>query len=676
MLTATSDQESFSQASLSTDLFDVIGPEPQAALSVIVGSAGAIADGEDEATITIELFDEDGNGVAGIIPEFLASGGGNSYRACSETNVDGVAICQMTSTVAEEKTLEITEPVQVIGETIEFLFPCEDSPSPFGGGEGKSDDPYRICTPAHLNEIQGTTNALNGTFVLARNLDMAQINDFNIIGDSATPFNGTFDGRGFRIRNLKIERPEQDFVGIFGALGEGAVIENIILEAIEIRGNDFVGSLAGSNEGRISSCSAITSLVRGNGSIEGGIGGLVGFNQFGGAITDSTSDVSVEGQERNIGGLVGHNQGEISGSDVTGSVEVGGLGVGENVGGLVGFNQGPINDSSSEATVRGRNFVGGFVGSNFEGGTILDSSASGDVGYQGTRVDDGNQIGGFAGLNDGEIKGSQATGNVAGRNIVGGLIGNNREGNLENCFATGSVVAEKNTVGGLVGFNGGVTIRESFATGDVVGIGSVGGLIGSNLGIVEDSYSLGTVTGFRRVGGLIGALSHFESVGATEVNRTFATGSVIFSSSTAQVGENVGIGGLVGNSRSAIISESYATGSVEAADNDPSGGLVGVVINSEISNSNSAGLVEDGNRGGGLFGNLDSDSRISACYWDFETSENGRGVANGSQDGVTGLSTDEFASTGNFAGTWDFDEIWIIDDAPDGEQRPVLRSEE
>lgn len=679
ILTATSDHESFSQASLSTESFDVIGPELQAELSVIFGSAGTIADGDEEATITIELFDVDGNGIGGIIPEFSASGEGNIYKACSETNDNGAATCQMTSTVAEEKILEITEPVQVIGDTIEFLLPCDDSPSPFGGGEGNADNPYRICTPAHLNEIQDTTNALNGTFVLARDLDMAQVNDFNIIGDNANPFTGKFDGRGNRIRNLKIDRPDQDFVGIFGAVSEGAVVENVVLEAIDITGNDFVGSLAGSNAGSIIRCSATTGRVAGNGSsqnLEGGVGGLAGFNNSTGSITDSDVDVNVLGQERNIGGLVGRNNGEITGSHVTGSVDAGVPGVGENVGGVVGYNEGPISDSSSAAGVRGRNLIGGFVGSNFEGGAILGSSASGDVGFHGATVDDGNQIGGFAGRNAEDITGSHATGKVEGKDIVGGFIGTNSEGDIDSCFATGAVSAEKDTVGGLVGFNGGVTVSESFAIGEVAGIGSVGGLIGSNLGIVEDSFALGAVTGFRRVGGLIGSLAHFESVGPTEVNRSYASGAVIFRSSAAQDGERVGLGGLIGISRSSIISDSYATGSVDAAESDPSGGLVGVVINSDISNSYSAGLVEAGSLSGGSFGSLDADSTITDCYWDNETSGTGTGVANGSQDGVIGLSTDDFESTDNFATTWDFGEIWIIDEAPDGQQRPVLRSQE
>lgn len=650
ILTATSDHESFSHSSVSTDPFDVIGPAPRAEQSAISGQTGVIADGEDEATITIELFDESGNGVPGVIPEFSATGDGNAYRGCSETDEDGVSICQMTSTVAEEKTLEITEPVQVTGETIEFLLPC-DGATVFGGGEGTADDPYRICTPAHLNEIRDGTNALRSSFVLARNLNMTQISDFNIIGDESNPFTGQFDGRGLTIRNLEIDYPGDDYVGLFGAVGEDAVIENVILEDMTVTGRNFVGALAGSNAGRISNCSANVE-VSGAGSTDisgdsaGGVGGLVGFNT--GLVTDCIVDIKVDGEERHIGGLVGRNEGEITECHATGLVE---YGIG--LGGLVGYNQGQISESSAEVEVRGRSSVGGLVGTNVEEGTIVDSWASGDADYYDRGGNsDGWSVGGLAGSNGGEITGSHATGSVNGVQGTGGFVGSN-SGSIDDCYATGDVTGQER-VGGLAGFNqkfvhkshatgsvegrlyvGGligdvfpldgvndpttITATESYATGDVTGTKFVGGLIGmKKLGGIEDSYATGNVTGKERVGGLIGELSTLDESRRVSITGSYATGSVGPPASLTEEDESGEFGGLVGYLQLGEVTSSYATGAVAGATDV--GGLVGHFFYGSIANSYATGSVEiDGYAEddpilGGLVGTQSGESEISTSY--------------------------------------------------------------
>jgi hypothetical protein len=45
------------------------------------------------------------------------------------------------------------------------------------------------------------------------------------IGTDLYPFTGTFDGQGYEISDLFIDRPDADYVGVFGFLGGGGVIE-------------------------------------------------------------------------------------------------------------------------------------------------------------------------------------------------------------------------------------------------------------------------------------------------------------------------------------------------------------------------------------------------------------------------------------------------------------------
>lgn len=114
--------------------------------------------------------------------------------------------------------------------------------------------------------------------------------------------------------------------------------------------------------------------------------------------------------------------------------------------------------------------MGGSFGS-LEGGSLINSSASGRVTAEGVdfgdRHDDpgwngGDGVGGLVGymFSESTINGSYATGDVVSHCAVG--IGN----------------ATCNFVGGLVGNVRAVTITNSYATGNVSGNASVGGLVG------------------------------------------------------------------------------------------------------------------------------------------------------------------------------------------------------
>ena len=471
--------------------------------------------------------------------------------------------------------------------------------SPFGGGTGTSENPWQIRTLAHLNAIRDRrgeaptgTNLLDDHFILMSDLDFdgyvydsgdAQENtkgwlpighdtDASIDDHQGTPFTGSFDGDGHAIRNLRIDRGEEDYAGLFGRVDGGSIV-SLGLEDLEVTGDERVGGLVGDNGGTVMDCYA-TGRVTG----ESGVGGLVGVN--GGTVTDGYATGSVTGKE-SVGGLAGFvDNGTVTDSYATGRV------TGESgVGGLAGDNGGTVSSSYATGRVTGESGVGGLVGDN--DGMVTGSYATG-------RVTGDEYVGGLAGGNSTTVTGSYATGRVTGGQRVGGLVGGKRFGTVMDSYATGRVTGDK-YVGGLLGeidIDGMVT--GSYATGSVTGGQRVGGLVGDidGLGTVTGSYATGRVTGESGVGGLVG---HIYAIGT--VTGSYATGIVTGISD---------VGGLVGRVfRATTVTGSYWN--TELSGNADSDGGVGLTTTEMFDQDRFAGFDFDGTR--------DSEGNAVASVW-------------------------------------------------------------
>jgi hypothetical protein len=316
-----------------------------------------------------------------------------------------------------------------------------------GGGYTPPSQNLEIRTWYDLDAVR---NNLAGNHTLMNDLDSTtpgyeelasptanQGKGWQPIGTSDNPFTGTFDGQGYEIRDLFINRPEEGIVGFFGLVGAEGVIKDIGVVNVTAIGEDGVGGLAGGNHGTV-----INSYSTGNVTGYSSVGGLVGENQYTSTVSDSHSSANVNGDE-DIGGLVGYNYyGTVSNSyssgSVTGSSHVGGL-VGENryystvsdsyssanvnghedVGGLVGYNYyGTVSNSYSSGSVTGSSHVGGLVGRNLPTSTVRDS-------YSSANVNGGRSVGGLVGQNWGTVSNSYSTGSVTGSSPVGGLVGAN-----------------------------------------------------------------------------------------------------------------------------------------------------------------------------------------------------------------------------------------------------------
>jgi len=258
------------------------------------------------------------------------------------------------------------------------------------------------------------------------------------IGKSDNRFTGSFDGQGYEISNLFISRLGESYVGLFGIVDEGGVVQNIGVVNANVTGEWYVGGLVGATWGTVS---------------------------------NSYSTSSVTGKE-NVGGLAGGNGGTVSNSHSTGSVSGDDL-----IGGLVGVSDDTVNTSHSSGSVSGESRVGGLVGGI--AGIVSNSHSSASV--SGDR-----HVGGLVGYDNGTVSNCHSTGSVTGDSHVGGLVGWNRD-TVRNCYSLGSATGEW-LVGGLVGHNRG-TVRNSYSTSSVTGNEDVGGLVGRNYeGTVSNSF--------------------------------------------------------------------------------------------------------------------------------------------------------------------------------------------
>ncbi|MFA5764288.1 MAG: GLUG motif-containing protein [archaeon] len=121
--------------------------------------------------------------------------------------------------------------------------------------------------------------------------------------------------------------------------------------------------------------------------------------------------------------------------------------------------------------------------------------------------------------------------NVVGNDYVGGLVGTNWIGNsiIRKCFVEGNVSGHNN-VGGLAGYNYSENISKSYFIGDVNGNTFVGGLVGvSYSGNISQTFSKGSVTAYQWAGGLLGSIWNddgniIDSYSSSDVNQYISTG--------------------------------------------------------------------------------------------------------------------------------------------------------
>ena len=232
------------------------------------------------------------------------------------------------------------------------------------------------------------------------------------IGDADDPFTADFEGDGYTVANLFIDRATEEGVGLFGA-SNSSVMRGVGLTGVDVTGGDRVGGLLGHGVYGLVIDSSATGSVSGTDEV----GGLVGLTW--GRVRYSWAAVNVSGADA-VGGLVGHQiLNNLDSSYATGNVE--GM---DAVGGLVGA----VSDTFQ---VIWASYATGDVSGS---GARLSESDSGFIICDGFNIfttsgpvepvtSSGGGVGGLVGSSCGVIEASYATGAVSGDVAVGGLVG-------------------------------------------------------------------------------------------------------------------------------------------------------------------------------------------------------------------------------------------------------------
>lgn len=121
-------------------------------------------------------------------------------------------------------------------------------------GQGTEESPYLIGDADDMVEMSRivslSAEKASSYFELAAGIDLAGVEFNGIEGE----FTGTFDGKGFAIKNINIQNPNKAVSGLFHSISHAAV-RNVLLESGEIFGNRTVGAIAGkADESLIENC--------------------------------------------------------------------------------------------------------------------------------------------------------------------------------------------------------------------------------------------------------------------------------------------------------------------------------------------------------------------------------------------------------------------------------------
>jgi hypothetical protein len=265
------------------------------------------------------------------------------------------------------------------------------------------------------HDLDAVRDNLDGQFLLMNDLDSTTAGYEELAGPTANegrgwqpigiwpdPFAGSFDGQEFEIRELFIDRPVEDHVGLFSFAVTGAVIVGVAVIDVDVTGDEYVGALVG--------------------------------HIHGGSLSNCHSTGSVAG-DTHVGGITGESGGIFSNIYSTASV----TGIHE-VGGLIGQNHGTVSNSYCTGRVTGDEYVGGLVGWNHDG-SVSNS-------YSSARVDGESLAGGLMGHNRGSVSNCYSTGNVTGFEDIGGLVGRSYQGTVSNSFWDIQASGQSTSAGG------------------------------------------------------------------------------------------------------------------------------------------------------------------------------------------------------------------------------------
>ncbi|MCX6735427.1 MAG: Ig-like domain-containing protein [Candidatus Peregrinibacteria bacterium] len=340
------------------------------------------------ATLTINF----GENVSAVADKHIYVMQGESvFQTITATNTDDVSISGSTVILHMGSLLDYTTEYHVLMDVGTF----EDAAhNPYAGIADATTWSFTVVTPVSIStctELQAISENLAGHYILTGDVDCQTDTHaggalwngglgFEPLGtvNPGVQFTGTFNGQKYAVKNLFINRPAANGVGLFGGLGDGGLIIYTGVQNANITGDNGVGGLLGySGSGANVYFSYSTGTVTGLADYDGG---LIGYNDTGAFVGGSYSTANVSGASY-VGGFVGYNKsstnGGVSSSYSSGNV----VGTSGGVGGFVGNNEGTVGNSYSLGTVSGgsaKGFCGANTGTVSASGWDTETSGRGD----------------------------------------------------------------------------------------------------------------------------------------------------------------------------------------------------------------------------------------------------------------------------------------------------------
>ena len=532
----------------------------------------------------------------------------------------------------------------------------------------------RINSIEDLVDFTNSSNAYRDEIVLlARDLDFNDDNSYENPNDTSY---GDYNEDGIT-QGIKEEltntngtglKPKASFSGTF--LGDNHVIKNMYMNITNSEAGLFI-YIADATINNFGITGEMKCTYT-NSSAE--VGGIVKRGY--GKITNCYSGVNItvnSNEDVYVGGIISnaltystvkncYNFGNMNISSDE-DVKIGGISCKNNLIEILGcWNEGEIvAKANKEVKIGG---IAADIGSDLEKcynignitgiGNGYDENVNTYVGGIGGLLDGSNKISNC--YNEGTIKGEIIEGGT-GAGAIGGIIGYDRNGTIENCFNIGDVNgieggSNQIGIGGISGYlYGGGTIKKAYNSGNVnVNVQSVeskahsAGIVGAAFsdGLVYNTidrvYNTGNVYGNSEdrmfLGGISGSLEN------TNLYNAYNNGNISGEGTTVKLGGIVGI-----EYTTSVIYNTYNIGTIKDLGSSRSyvGGIIGDNSDAEIRNGYNIGSINGQHYMGGIAGY--NNGTISNTYFMSGTASKGIGGDYGSNTEASVKSSTEMRSS-------------------------------
>lgn len=309
-------------------------------------------------------------------------------------------------------------------------------------GSGTENDPYLVKTPDDLFDIR---NDLSACYKMANDIDLTEwIAEENPTNGWAPidGFAGTFDGGGHIIRGLYVNRPNEEFCGLFGTnfkYSGSPTFKNIIFINPIVVSDYYAGALAGHYSGSVTNVKVIGGNISSYWA-----GGIVGY---GNGMT-FRNNVVIHSQIK----ALGDNRSWAGG--ITGNVSKACI---DNVViecDMEGIYVGGIGGRTLDGAAYTGNYVSSIVKGSYECDGIAPSYSSENITYQNNRFDGKIYGGDVAGImsETGTVKNNIVMGTISGSGNVYGVSPATAAGNV--CCADSIITTSASSSIARIGYSG------------------------------------------------------------------------------------------------------------------------------------------------------------------------------------------------------------------------------